>query len=81
MPGPNEPNEPTGNAGKEEALHRLRRLRGRLPAGAKFDRDEANERDAGWRLARLGSTEPELTPVTSRTCDLTDPPDQQDHSE
>jgi antitoxin MazE len=29
---------------REKALERLRRLRWRLPAGFKFDREEANER-------------------------------------
>jgi antitoxin MazE len=29
---------------REEAFARLRKLRGRLPAGFKFDRDEANAR-------------------------------------
>jgi antitoxin MazE len=30
--------------GRERALARLRKYRGRLPAGFKFDRDQANER-------------------------------------
>lgn len=33
--------------GNRELLERLRRLRGRLPAGFRFDRLDAHEREAG----------------------------------
>ncbi|MGD0023673.1 MAG: AbrB/MazE/SpoVT family DNA-binding domain-containing protein [Xanthobacteraceae bacterium] len=36
--------EVSRDRGREEALARLRRYRRRLPAGFKFDRDEANAR-------------------------------------
>jgi len=48
--------EATAKLSRGEALKALRKYRGRMPKGFKFDREEAHER--GWRL-----DEPEKRPA------------------